>query len=320
MRYLKNVILIISIGFLQAINIYPQTFVYEGQFINPIFPAITAIPNSQVSQPATLGIRKTSSPRNKDAFYMLVSGGLGSTNVSERRLYLSGNINSNSIIVRLFPAGNTTSEIGEIGNANITGATALTGFFNQNGSISNVGLNVVIPASSNSVPDGTYSNTFIFTAYTKAGQTTKLLPPNGTPITSIAANSLAITVTVQVSANAIIIVLDPSTVQFTPALVAGGTSSATGSIRITSTGFYSLSVNSEYSGNLKVSPAGTEQIPYTFSFNGTQVPLTTGSAVLLINQPAESNVTRALSFTTTNIPFVEGGDYFDYLTFVILNN
>lgn len=315
MRYTKIGITLLLFGLITVSQVHSQSFVYVGQSVSPTIPTVSSIPSSQISSTASLSIRKSSTPRNRDAFYMLVSSALGNINPSHRRLYLAGDSSSYSIGVRLFPSGNSVTEIGV---DNTLGTTALTGKFNQN-QFSTVSFDVIIPAITTSIPDGTYTNTFHFTAYTKPGANT-LLPPEGTAITSIAFGSLAITVNATIAADAISITLDPPAATFTQGLVAGETSTANSKIRISSTGTYSLSVTSQFFGNLKTSPEGTEAIPYVFKFAGTPKDLTTGSAILLEDQPPETEQERDLEFIAINIPFVEAGYYFDNLIFILIKD
>jgi hypothetical protein len=237
----------------------------------------------------------------------------GSIAAGSRRLYKTDDV-TKSIVVQLRPAGGTT----EIGSTNTTGAIVVTGNFVRN-QFSNVALDVVIPSITPSVPDGTYTNTFYFDAYTKSKAST-LLPPNGTLITSIAPGSFAITVTVVINASQADVTASPATLAFPSALVAGNSASVSGNLITSIARPFSLSVTSVNRGVLKAPLPITDTIAYTFIFADNPIPLQDANAPLLTNQAAEFNVSRGLTFSIPVIPFVEGGTYSDSLTFTLITN
>jgi hypothetical protein len=314
LRYLKIFSIILIIAFVPIIDSSAQTYDYLGQAISPADFLATVIPGSEMTNPASLGIRFNSPSNVTDAFYMLVTGTTtGSFAVGSRRLY-NTNDPTKSIAVQLRPSGSTS----EIGSTNTTGAVVLTGNFIRN-QYSNVSFNVVIPSITPSVPDGTYTNTFTFSAYTLSKAST-LLPPNGILITSIAPGSFVITVNVVINASQADISFAPATLSFPTLLVTGSSASVSGSMITSIARPFSLSVTSVNRGVLKAPLPITDTIAYTFTFDGTLIPLVNVNVPLLTNQAAEFNKLRNLIFSIPEIPFVEGGTYTDSLTFTLITN
>lgn len=314
MKIVRILFLTAALSLLSVLQVFPQK--YHVQSTNPVFTnQITTIPSSQVSATASLGIKFANSNNSTDPFYFLLTS--TSPSPGNRKLFLIGD-SSKSIKVELRHIGNGL----EISNTNTSGAIALTGNFIKD-IFSNVSLQVVVPSISSTVRDGTYTNTFNFSAYTKKNAQT-LVPPAGELITNITSGVLSITVTLVVNTSRVDLTLSSTGIQFSPnPLIPGGSATASAIITITASRSYNLTVTSTNSSLLKApTDKTTDTIPYAFSFNGSPIALTSGSANLLQNQPAEENASRSLSFSIANVPFVEGGDflYSDNLVFNVTTN
>ena len=240
-------------------------------------------------------------------FYLLVSGAqYGSSAVGERRVYLNGDENNSSLHILLRPSSGTS----EIGTDNISGTTNISGTMYSGTKSKTVYFKIVTGAGA--IPSGVYTNVFTFQLYT--GSTASgggtALPVFGT---------LTLTVTV-FSTKTFSIQINPDTVNFGSALLAGYSYSANTTMTVTAAGNFRITVLSLHSGHLYLSEE--EQIAYSLYFNNssTATDLSDGLTILLSSSQSVTNHDYPLRFVTEVIDFIEPGLYTDSLLFTFTTN
>lgn len=284
---------------------------YTSYSVNTTNPEILVYnPASTVSAVASLTIQRGNNANVAYPYYYIVAGASqGLAGPGQRKLYLDGQVSKPSIPVFLCLKNSTK----EIGSANISGATALSGSVSR-GTPSTVEFDVVLDANAGSIPDGTYTNQFSFALYTKTSlaPTVTLLPPNGQEAMSVQ-GSLAINVTATVRLSSVKVQFSTSAMSFGTDLAEGSRYETGGFVHVDATKPFEVSVVSQNFGAIKLGGA-SDSIAYTFLFNGTPYSLSAGSALIGQLLPAGTQ-SYPIQFVLEKVPNAEAGDYSDIVTF-----
>ncbi len=279
-------------------------------FISATNPTVLTSPTQMVA--ASFSLSRLFNSSTYPYYYLVADATLGSHDLGMRKLFLGGDQNDDSISIYLRPRNEET----EIGVDNVAGSKAVSGVLS--GSSSSVAeFDVALGLPVGLLGDGTYSNTFTFNLYTNrsAGTSQPLVPPNGEIATRLI-GTRSINVSATLNLSSVTLTLAPTDISFGTNLVDGGTYQ-TSNVVLTAqaTRRFNLHVNSQNSGTIRLL-TGDETIPYVFTFDEVVVNLSAGT-VLLKERVNRGTRNYSMNFRLENLPFVEGGNYRDVLTFFI---